>query len=87
MNETRPRSAPTPIPFGLGDEMDHSFGSKWLINELNALGFSVSYDEVVRYKQSVTENEETTNMLQECISGKFTQWMAERGPQSSNIRW
>ena len=60
------------VGLGLGVEMDHSFSSKWLINELNTLGFSVSYDEVVRYKQSGTENEDTTNMLQECISGKFT---------------
>ena len=77
VNVTRPRSALAPIPFGLGVEMDHSFGSRWFINGLNALGFSVSYGEVVPYEQSVTENEDTTNMLQECISGKFTQWMAD----------
>ena len=31
--------------FGLGVELDHVFGSKWLVNELARLGFSVSYDE------------------------------------------
>ena len=77
VNVTSLCSALDPIPFGLGVEMDHSFGSKWLINKLNALGFSVSYDNVVRYKQSVTENEDIKNMLQECILGKFTQWMAD----------
>ena len=41
VNVTRPRSALPAILFGLGVEMSHSFGSKWLINELNALGFSV----------------------------------------------
>ena len=30
----RPRSVITPILFGLGVELDHVFGSKWLINEL-----------------------------------------------------
>ena len=58
VNVTRPHSALAPIPFGLGVEMDHSFGSKWLINELNALAFFVSYDDVVQYKQSITENED-----------------------------
>ena len=53
---TRPRSVIPPIPFGVGIEMDHIFGSKWLINKLSRLGFSVSYDEVNRYKQSVIEN-------------------------------
>ena len=48
-----PRSVITPILFGLGIEMDHVFGSKWLISELAHLGFSITYDEVVRYKQSV----------------------------------
>ena len=53
---TRPRSVIPPIPIGVGIEMDHIFGSKWLINKLSLLGFSVSYDEVNRYKQSVIEN-------------------------------
>ena len=29
----------SPIPFGLGVELDHVFGSKWLIEELFRLGF------------------------------------------------
>ena len=37
----RPRSVITPALFGLGVEMDHVFGSKWLINELSSLGFSI----------------------------------------------
>ena len=31
--------------------MDHVFGSRWLIDELRQLGFSISYDEFGRYKQ------------------------------------
>ena len=54
---SRPRSVIAPIMFGVGIEMDHVFGSKWLINELSHLGFSISYDEVVKYKQSVIQSE------------------------------
>jgi len=53
---SRPRSVIAPIMFGVGIEMDHVFGSKrLLINELSQLGFSFSYDEVVKYKQSVIQ--------------------------------
>ena len=46
----KPRSIIPPILLGLGVEMDHNFDSKWMINELAKLGFSVNYDEVNRYK-------------------------------------
>ena len=36
---SRPRTSLPPIPFGLGIEMDHVFGSKWLITELKSVGF------------------------------------------------
>ena len=68
----RPRSVITPTLFGLGVELDHVFGSKWLINELSRLGFSVSYDEVTRYKQSVIQSENRDNLLTEYQPGNFT---------------
>lgn len=34
-------------------EMDHILASKLLIKQLASLGFSLSYDEVLRFKQSV----------------------------------
>lgn len=74
---SRPRSVITPIMFGVGIEMDHVFGSKWLINELSHLGFSISYDEVVKYKQSVIQSETLENILFEYIPGTFTQWVAD----------
>ena len=77
VNVTRTKSSLPPIPFGLGVEMDNVFGSKWLINELNSLGFSVSSDEVLRYKQSVTDHEETSDVLRTYFPGSFTQWMAD----------
>ena len=57
VNAVRPRSTIAPIMFGLGVEVDKVFGSRWLLTELNRLGFSISYDEVTRYKQSVVNNE------------------------------
>ena len=53
--------------------MDHVFWSKWLINELSHLGFSISYDEVVRHKQSIIQSETFENLLSEYIPGTFTQ--------------
>ena len=73
----RPRSIITPVLFGLGIEMDHVFGSKWLINELARLGFSITYDEVVRYKQSVIQSETPENLLTEYPPNTFTQWVAD----------
>ena len=59
----RPRSVITPILFGLSVEMDHLFGSKWLVNELSHLGFSISYDEVTRSKQYVIQSENLDDIL------------------------
>ena len=74
---SRPRSVIAPVMFGVGVEMDNVFGSKWLINELSHLGFSISYDEVVRYKLSVFQSETLENFLSECIRGTFTQWVGD----------
>ena len=74
---SRPRSVIAPIMFGIGIEMDHVFGSKWLINEFSHLGFSFSYDEVIKYKQSVIQSETPENLLSEYIPGTFTQWVAD----------
>lgn len=68
----RPRSVITLTLFGLGVEVDHVFVSKWLINELSQLGFSISYDEVNRYKQSVIQSENLENLLTEYPQGTFT---------------
>ena len=48
----RPRSIICPIQFGLGVQLDRAFGSKWLISHLHKLGFSISPDEVRRFKHS-----------------------------------
>ena len=57
--------------------MDQVFGSKWLINELAHLGFSITYDEVVRRKQSVIQSETLENLQTEYLLDAFTQWVAD----------
>ena len=43
--------------------MDNMFGSRWLIDELSKLGFTVSHQEVRCYKQSDVENDDSLNSL------------------------
>ena len=57
-----PRLAVLPM-FGFGVEMDNMFGSPWLIDELSKLGFSVSYDEIKCYKQSVISNDDSLSAI------------------------
>ena len=57
--------------------MDHVFGSRWLINELSRLGFSVPYDEVVRFKHSSIQAESLTDLLPEHFPYSFTQWVGD----------
>jgi hypothetical protein len=55
----RPRSIIAPILFGVGVSLEKSCGSKFLIKVLSKLGFSISPEEVVRFKQSaITRDKE-----------------------------
>ncbi|KAJ8043553.1 hypothetical protein HOLleu_10691 [Holothuria leucospilota] len=78
---TRPRSSIAPIPFALGVEVDHVFGSEWLSNELSALGYALGQAETIRFKQAVTENENTLSLLSTFIEGgnfgSFTHFIAD----------
>ena len=49
----KPRSTIMPVPFGFAVELDHVFGSSWLLDELYQPGFCSSYTEVTRFKESV----------------------------------
>lgn len=60
--------------FGLGIELDHIFGSTWLIDELFQLG--ISYQEVALYKQSVLQDESVSTLLPP-PSPEFIQWAAD----------
>ena len=61
--------------FGLGVEVDHAIGSKALVIELAKLGYSISYDEVKRFKRSVAMDKDG-DVVEKMISG-FTQWVAD----------
>ena len=41
--------------FVLGISTDNKFSSKWLNNVLSKIGYAVSYDEVIRFKQNVLQ--------------------------------
>jgi hypothetical protein len=73
----KPRSVITPTLYGVGVQMDHVLASKWLVNELARLGFSISYDEVTRYKQSVVQMDTSGSSTVEGFPGSFTQWVAD----------
>ena len=71
---TQPRSTMCPLPFGLGVELDKTFGSKWLVDHIIWLGYCISNDEVLRYKQSVVGGMGRVESMDE--SCNFTQWVA-----------
>ena len=75
VSAVRPRSAILPVPFGVV-EMDHIFGSRWNTSQLYDLGFSISYDEVNRYKQSVLQSRRVEDIIPDSDSA-FTQWTGD----------
>ena len=75
MQAMRPKTVMAPIMLGLGVEMDHVFGSKWLIDKLHKLRFSISYDEVILFKQSVVQEDSET--LMPPTDQTFTQWASD----------
>ena len=76
----RPRSVLCSIPFRLGVQLDKEFSSKWLISHLHKLGFSISPDEVQKYKQSsvVSDGKEITQEIEEVDE------IEEAGPSEVN---
>ena len=70
-----PKSSISPLLFGLGTSIDHVYGSKWLITMLSRLGFSVSSDEVNRFKQSAVSDEKS-NVIPPS-EDFFTQWSGD----------
>lgn len=56
INCVRPNTTISPLLFGVGVSLSRAFASKWMLNVLNRLGFSISYDEVGRYRQCVVRS-------------------------------
>ena len=73
----RPCTAIPPILFGIGVEADHMFESRWLIDELFRLGFSISYSEVNRFRQSVTQSKVIFESSINPYPKAFTQWIGD----------
>ena len=71
---SRPRSIMCPLMFGLGVELEKSMACKWLVNHLSRLGFCISNDEVLRYKQSAIE---CSNAENRDDTPQFMQWVAD----------
>ena len=68
------RNFNSPVLVGLGVELDHCFGSKWLNNHLSRLGFSITNDEVRRFKQDILE---TGDPFPEIPPDSFIQFSAD----------
>ena len=71
----RPQTCIMPLLFGTGVELDHEFRSEFLLKHLSRLGFSVSYDEVKRFKMSVISDR--TDLSTESGSGpiQLARWL------------
>ena len=65
-----------PVPFGLAVELDHVFGSRWLLDKLYQLGFYSSNTEVTRFKLSVMVIEDATHTGVVLPPGTFSQNIA-----------
>lgn len=79
----RPNSVISPLLFGIGIELHHVFGSKWLIEELSSLGFSITYNEVQLFKQSILQ-QQTLQSLSPPPLPTLGQFIADNA--DSNIR-
>ena len=77
VNAAKPRSSLPQVLFSLSVEVDKEFGSRWIIEELYLLGFSVSYGEVKRFKLSVVLDEKVDDNITTSFAGHFTQWVGD----------
>ena len=71
----RPRTVIAPIPFGVALNIERSTGCRQLLTHFSRLGFSVSFDEVQRFKQSAIVNLEKDD--DQGDSNEFKQWVAD----------
>ena len=65
----------SPVLFGVGVSIDHVTGSKALLQLMSRYGFSVSYDEINRFKQSVVQMDQEGSL--DTSQDSFTQWAAD----------
>ena len=71
-------SALPPLLFSLSVELDNLFGSRWLTDELFKLGFGISYNEVLKFKQACVINKSNAlELYHEENCSSFTQFIAD----------
>ena len=63
VQKTRPRILNAPLQFGLGVQMHHHFGSRFLIENLYSHGFCLSYQEVLIFSKASGNFQTDTNIL------------------------
>ena len=56
MQSVGPRILNMPLQLGLGVQMHRQFGSRFLIDTLNELGFCSSYSEIERYERCAADH-------------------------------
>ena len=75
MQATRPRVLLAPLQIGLGIQMHHHFGSRFLIDSLHAHGFCCPYSEVKKFERSAAVSQGTDLPVE--TSTHFVQHIAD----------
>ena len=76
MQAARPRVLMTPLQLGLGVQMHHHNGSRFLTDSLHKHGFCCSYEIVKQFEQSAAITQQTEIPLNE-DSEQFIQFVAD----------
>eukprot|EP00794_Sanderia_malayensis_P014565 gene14565-16067_t len=71
----RPQVFIAPLQIGIGVQMHHHFGSKFLIDSLNSHGFCSSYSEVKRFEKSAADC--LGKNVSPLLVGQFSQLVAD----------
>ena len=61
------------MPFGIGVDTDKSFAARWVVDHLALLGWSISSDKVMLFKQSAAVSDSIGATETEC----FMQWVGD----------
>ena len=78
---TRPRLMLAPLQVGLGVMLHHQCCSRYLIDNLNAMGFCCSYSEVQRFEANAAADQNTD--IPGCASGVTLQYVADNVDHNS----
>ncbi|XP_060603948.1 uncharacterized protein LOC132756825 [Ruditapes philippinarum] len=76
-----PRNVICPLQLGLGVQMHHHFGSKFLVETLFQLGLCASYGEVQKFEMNAAAS--NTTSIQDYFPGQFMQFVADNVDHNS----